>query len=252
MKILKFYLLFFTFGFLLSCREKEKTEEQIIVIEKDSSTKIAIEDSLLGKAIEDSMQAQGLVNVQEVSSNILVELKYSTEDNFFKKDVYGSFSKAFLQKKPAEGLNKAQDYLTETNLNLKLIIYDAARPLHIQEILWHALDSIPPVRRKDYVADPAEGSIHNYGSAVDLSIFDIESKLALDMGTKYDFFGPLAYPKNEQSLLRKGLLTETQINNRKLLRKVMAKGGFQPITSEWWHFNYYSRDRAKKLFAIIK
>jgi zinc D-Ala-D-Ala dipeptidase len=72
------------------------------------------------------------------------------------------------------------------------------------------------------------------------------------MGTKYDFFGILAYPKFERKMLANGELTDTALQNRKLLRKVMAEGGFEPITSEWWHFNYYSRARAKKLFSIIK
>jgi zinc D-Ala-D-Ala dipeptidase len=252
MKIRLWSIIISLLVFAFACKNTENDTEELSQKSEIEITQISKNDSIIGKAIEDSLLNQGLVNIQDDTSNIMVDLKYSTTDNFFKKDVYGTFSNAYLQKKANEGLKKAQSFLKQINPNFTLIVYDAARPLHIQQVLWDALDSIPPVKRKDFVADPAQGSIHNYGCAVDLSIFDIETKKPLDMGTSYDFFGPLAYPKFEQKMLSNGQLTEKAFENRKLLRKIMAYGGFEPITSEWWHFNFYSRERAKSLFSIIK
>lgn len=72
------------------------------------------------------------------------------------------------------------------------------------------------------------------------------------MGTKYDYFGHLAYPRLENQMLQEGNLTEKQVENRQLLRKVMQSAGFEPITSEWWHFNYCSRKKAKELYKIVE
>jgi zinc D-Ala-D-Ala dipeptidase len=252
MKIHLWAFIVYAFIIAQSCTNTQRETIDLVKETEITISKISTNDSIIGKAIEDSLINQGLVNIQNDISNIMVDLKYSTADNFFKKDVYGSFSNAYLQKTPAEALKKAQKYLTEINPNYVLIIYDAARPLHIQQVLWDALDSIPPAKRKDFVADPTEGSIHNYGCAVDLSIFDIKTQKPLEMGTAYDFFGPLAYPKFESKMLLNGELTEESLENRKLLRKVMRFSGFEPITSEWWHFNFYSRSKAKRLFSIIK
>jgi D-alanyl-D-alanine dipeptidase len=131
-------------------------------------------------------------------------------------------------------------------------VYDAVRPLAVQWILWEKLDSIPPKIRTNYVADPKKGSIHNYGCAVDLTIIDTERLQPLDMGTKFDFFGYLAYPRKEAEMLEKGLLTKEQVANRQLLRDVMQEAGYEGITSEWWHFNFYPRKTAEKKYKIVE
>lgn len=227
-------------------------------LEKESTEQNSLENPLHEKInrpisdIEISMQNQGLVDIQEIDENILVDLKYSSNDNFFKEDVYGLLEKAYLQKQPAQALKEANLSLKTAHPNLRLLVYDAARPQKIQTILWNKLDSIPPKKRKDFVADPNEGSIHSYGCAIDLTIFDLESNKTLDMGTKYDYFGFLAYPRLEEDMLLEGKLTSYQIANRRLLRNIMQKSGFASITSEWWHFNYYSRKKAKELYEIIQ
>ena len=234
--------------FLISCSENTSTSSKTNT-ELDS-TEIVV--SLEVSDYETSMQNQGLLNIQNLDSSLIVDLKYSTIDNFFGEDVYGVLQNAYLQKKPANALKTANDALKMHNPNLRLIIYDAARPLEVQKILWNKLDSLPPKSRKDFVADPKEGSIHNYGCAVDLSIFNTQTNRALDMGTKYDYFGHLAYPRLENQMLSEGKLTREQIENRQLLRRVMHSAGFQPITSEWWHFNYHSRKKAKQLYEIVE
>jgi D-alanyl-D-alanine dipeptidase len=131
-----------------------------------------------------------------------------------------------------------------------LLIYDAARPLSKQWELWNILTEYSPEKRRTYVADPKEHSIHNYGSAIDLTVADEKGK-PLEMGTKYDFFGEMAYPKEETRLLKAGKLSQKAIDNRLILRKAMKSAGFMPIEYEWWHFNAFSRKVAKEKFSVI-
>ena len=197
------------------------------------------------------MQKQGLVDIQKVDPEILVELKYSTTDNFVGKDVYGDLTRAYLQPMAAHKLAKASQYLQAHHPNLRLLVYDAARPRSAQWKLWNSLPNLSERERRKYVADPRQGSIHNYGCAVDLTVATSDGK-PLDMGTKYDFFGELAYPSREAALLRSGKLTQQQVDNRAILRTAMRQGGFMPIEYEWWHFNALSRERAKATFRIVE
>lgn len=192
----------------------------------------------------------GLVDVQKADSTIRVELKYSTTDNFVGVDVYGDLNRAYLQQEPAKKLARAQQYLKEQHPDYRLLIYDGARSARVQQILWDTLKK-PEALKPLYVADPKEGSIHNYGAAVDLTIAG-QNGQPLDMGTTYDFFGEMAYPSKEDSLFKAGKLTQQQIANRHLLRSVMRRAGFTPIDSEWWHFNAMSLVRCKQEYGIIK
>jgi D-alanyl-D-alanine dipeptidase len=201
-------------------------------------------------AAELSMQKQGLVEVTSQVPGVLVELKYATADNFMKKDVYGCLTHAYLQKETMAKLKKAQALLEKEHPGYHLLIYDAARPLSKQWELWNTLTEYPPAKRRTYVADPKEHSIHNYGSAIDLTVAD-EKGNPLEMGTKYDFFGELAYPKEEARFLKAGKLSQKAIDNRLILRKAMTQAGFTAIDYEWWHFNAFSRKVAKQLFQVV-
>jgi D-alanyl-D-alanine dipeptidase len=117
--------------------------------------------------------------------------------------------------------------------------------------MWDALDTIPFNERTKFVSNPANGSLHNYGAAVDLTICD-ENGVALDMGAGYDDIREIAYPKFENRFLETGELTIQQIENRKLLRKVMLSQRFTNIQTEWWHFNACSRATAKLKYEILK
>ena len=201
-------------------------------------------------AAELSMQKLGLQEVTSQVPGVLVELKYATADNFMKKDVYGCLTHAYLQKETIVKLKKAQENLEKANPGYHLLIYDAARPLSKQWELWNTLTEYTPAKRRTYVADPKEHSIHNYGSAIDLTVADEKGK-PLEMGTKYDFFGEMAYPKEETRLLKEGKLTKKAIDNRLILRKAMTQAGFTAIDYEWWHFNAFSRKVAKVKFSVI-
>ena len=197
------------------------------------------------------MEKQGLLEVSSNAPGVLVELKYGTADNFMGKDVYGCLRHAYVQKPVMKMLQKAQSALEKKYPGYHLLIYDAARPLSIQWVLWNTLTQYPPSERQKYVADPKQHSIHNYGSALDLTVADANGK-PLEMGTKYDFFGDLAYPSKEQQFLASGKLSQKAYQNRLILREAMQAAGFMRIEFEWWHFNAFSRAEAKRRFPVVQ
>ncbi|MFD2521642.1 M15 family metallopeptidase [Emticicia soli] len=240
---------------IMSCTSQTNTESadtiKVDTSQIQADTVAVIEEEVIPE-LEQRMIDQGLVNIQTIDSTIMVELKYSTTDNFVHTDVYGDLTRAYMQQKPAEMLAKASKFLQSQYPNYRLLVYDGARPLTVQHKFWALLDTIPPAKRADFVANPAEGSIHNFGSAVDLTVYDLDTQKPLDMGTKYDYFGDLAYPSLEDQMLREGKLTKQQIANRLVLRNAMQKAGYMRIESEWWHFNAISRARAKELYKIVE
>lgn len=191
-----------------------------------------------------------MVDLKKLNAEIQVDLKYSGTDNFVGIDVYGCLSKAYLQKEAAIQLSKASFQLKKEHPELRLLVYDAARPKWAQKILWDSLKK-PESQKHVYVANPKIGSIHNYGCAVDLTLC-YKNGNALDMGTPYDFFGLLAQPRKEPEMVKTGKLTQTQLKNRKLLRKIMMSAGYRPISSEWWHFNYGSLRSVKARFRPVE
>lgn len=238
---------------VVACASPQKSEQELFTEQQREqiTAPAEINETEELPELEKTLIAQGLVDIETVIPGIRVELKYSTEDNFFGKDVYEDHVRAYLQPVVADMLRKAQELLQQDFPNLTLLVYDGVRPLSVQQILWDDLDkpdSIKPL----YVADPKVGGLHNYGVAVDLTIFDNESQKPLDMGTAYDFFGYPAYPDREKQMLAEGKLTEAHIANREILRKVMIGAGFTGIGSEWWHFNAFSRKEAGEKFQLVK
>ena len=200
--------------------------------------------------LEKSLIEAGLIDVALIDTTIIVNLKYSTTDNFLGFDLYGDFNKCYLQPDVAEKLIKAQQYLNEIKDNYHLMVLDAARPRSIQQIFWDTL-KMPVSEKVKFVANPKNGSLHNFGAAVDISIAD-ENKIPLDMGCPYDYIGELAYPTSEIKMLSEGKLSQQQVDNRKLLRTVMYKAGFFNIQTEWWHFNSCRREEAIIKYKMIE
>ena len=193
---------------------------------------------------------ENLIDIQEINSDVLVDLKYATLDNFMKEKMYSRMNRAFLQKDVALRLSNCQDYLSRIKPGYKLLIYDALRPVSVQQKMWDAMDSLPPVERGKYVSNPKNRSLHNLGAAVDLTICD-EFGNPLDMGTKYDDFREIAYPELEKHFLKTGELTNRHLENRELLRKVMRKEAFRNIPTEWWHFNACSRKDGLSKYQVL-
>ena len=184
------------------------------------------------------------------NKDIYIDLKYATKDNFMGEVLYSSIKTVYLQKDVVERLYKCQSYLSNIDSNLHLLVYDGLRPLSVQQKMWKALDTLPINQRVKFVSNPKNGSVHNYGAAIDLTICD-NNRNVLDMGAGYDDVREIAYPKYEEKFLSTGDLSQQQVNNRKLLRKIMRKEGFRNIPTEWWHFNACSRKVAKEKYKII-
>jgi D-alanyl-D-alanine dipeptidase len=202
-------------------------------------------------AMENYMIANGLVNIQDVDSSIIVEMMYNDTCNFLHIKIYDSLSLAFLPLDIAKKLSSAQTELKHINPSLSLIVFDAARPRRIQKLIWDSLKMEPNIKY-NYVATPWDISLHNYGAAVDLSILDQSKNELLDMGTAFDFFGQLAEPRYEYKFVKSKELSDTAYKNRLLLRSVMKKAGFSPIPSEWWHFNSCNKEFAAQTYTLIK
>lgn len=195
-------------------------------------------------------QEDTLVPVDYYNSAIYWELKYATSDNFMHRKLYDTLKKPFIQIAIARKLAKCQEYLASINADYHLLIYDALRPLSVQWEMWNALDTIPVIDRVKFVSNPANGSVHNYGAAVDITICT-SNKTPLDMGAGYDDIRKIAYPSLEKDFLKSGELTLEHIANRQLLRNVMHQQNFRNIPTEWWHFNAAARSTIQRKYHIV-
>jgi D-alanyl-D-alanine dipeptidase len=191
-----------------------------------------------------------LVDVRSLNKDIFVELKYATSDNFMGIVLYDRLKNAYLQKDVAERLSKVQDYLSQLKPGFHLLIYDALRPVSVQQKMWDALDSLPPAELGKFVSNPKNRSLHNLGAAVDLTIVN-EKGEPLDMGAGYDDIRQIAYPSKEKQFLSEGKLSAIHIENRDLLRKVMKSQQFRQIPTEWWHFNACSREEGILKYKVL-
>ena len=210
---------------------KEKRGEE----RKTAMSSLPEPSSKLEKAAQDA----GLIPLKAVLKDVKVDLKYSSTDNFVGKDLYGSFNTCYVLPELAEKLKLAQLFLNTRYPSYRFVVYDGVRPLRVQRKMWHSLD-IPRDQKEKFLAEPGGRSMHNYGAAVDLSILDQYGE-PLDMGTPFDHRGERAYPSKEAELLKQGDLSKQQVQNRRLLRDVMTKAGFNSIPTEWWHFSIKSK-----------
>ena len=173
-------------------------------------------------------QQTDFVLLKGLSSDFVFDMKYATPDNFLKQTVY-ECGECYLRKKTAEALVKANEEFKTLGYRIKL--FDCYRPLEVQKKMWKILPGT------HYVANPAKGSKHNRGAAVDLTLVDKDGK-ELDMGTPFDFFGEKAH--HTCTTLPKKVL-----ENRKLLKDILNKYNFKSIYSEWWHYEYRPEMQSK-------
>ncbi len=192
------------------------------------------------------MKEYGLVDVTTMCSTFIVDIRYASTNNFVGKDMYGGFTKTYLIKDAAESLVKAQEKLKSIDPNYSLIIYDAARPQSVQQIMWNVVKDTP---EQQYVARPGKGGTHNFGVAVDVGL--AYKGKPVDMGTEFDCFTSDAHITSEQWLVKKGRISEEALKNRKLLRKVMTESGYKTYRHEWWHFERYRIKYARAHFKLL-
>jgi D-alanyl-D-alanine dipeptidase len=241
-------LIFFIIAFALisqSCNSQRKyyrkSTQRHTVIHKDTANKQLTTAQYL--------ESLGMINIKEKDPSIHVHLMYATTANFTGQLLYNDLKEAYLHPKAAKAILKAQQLLKRDNPQYSLIIYDAARPMSIQQKMW---DVVKHTSKQIYISNPAHGGgLHNYGLAVDISIVDKNGKM-IDMGTPVDYMGYQSHIRNEYQLAQKGIISKQAYHNRQLLRNVMTRSGFHTLATEWWHFNYCSRKVARRNYSIIK
>jgi D-alanyl-D-alanine dipeptidase len=195
------------------------------------------------------LEKSGLVDVRTLDSTIQVRLAYTTPLNFMREAMYQGLTKAWLHPDAAKKLVNAQKNLRQLHPDYALLVYDAARPMAIQQRMWEHVQGTANVY---YVSNPkGKGGRHNYGMAVDVTILD-GAGFPLPMGTLFDYFGEEANTDKEEALLKAGRINRAEYQNRQLLRRVMRQAGFTSVTSEWWHFNACSSNTAKAKYTLIE
>lgn len=162
----------------------------------------------------------GLVKITDVDPDIAIDLRYATDDNFLHRKVYPE-NVAFILESVGRRLKRVNDRIKAQGLRLK--IWDAYRPLWVQKEMWAILPD------ENFVADPAKGSRHNRGCAVDVTLIDAQGN-ELEMPTPFDDFTEKAHPDYMD-------LSVAAIQNRKILRDAMTGEGFLQFPTEWWHYD---------------
>jgi D-alanyl-D-alanine dipeptidase len=185
-----------------------------------STFSINAQNEMYSSPVKHEIADTAFVNLRDFSKDFVYDMKYATEDNFLKAKVYDC-AECFLRLKTVKALISANNDFIKRGYKIKL--YDCYRPLSIQKKMWEIVSD------PKYVADPKKGSIHNRGGAVDISIVDANGK-EIDMGTSFDFFGIQASHKYTK-------FSKEILSNRKFLKKIMVKNGFNSFDSEWWHYN---------------
>lgn len=217
-----------------------------IILSLLSTTFVSAQESSVDKL----MKSYNMVDITTLDRSILVELKYSTTDNFVGVDMYGDLERAYLEKEFAQKVVLAQSILKREHPNLTLLIYDAARPISAQRAMRRCVEGSA---LESFVADGTRGGRHNYGVAVDLTIATKDGT-PLDMGAEFDEFSEASSVKGTPDtsdkssrtidvyrdyiteLANRGIITYEAARNRILLVEVMCEAGLYPYRKEWWHY----------------
>ena len=165
-----------------------------------------------------------LVELVALDSSIRLDIRYATKNNFTGRAVYKE-ARAFLQRPAAEALSRVHHALKRQGYGI--VVFDGYRPWKVTKTFW----DITPVEKREFVADPAKGSRHNRGCAVDLTMYDLATGLIVQMPGEYDEMSKRSYPDYA------GGPPEARAR-RDLLRTVMERHGFTVEPNEWWHFNF--------------
>jgi D-alanyl-D-alanine dipeptidase len=165
-----------------------------------------------------------LVELTKLDPTIKLEIRYATTNNLF-GTVFYTEARAFMQRPAAEALVRVNSKLKEKGYGL--LVHDAYRPWYVTKVFWDAT----PADKKKFVADPKQGSRHNRGCAVDLTLYDLKTGRPVEMVSTYDETTDRAYPDYPGG-------TSLQRWHRDLLRAAMEAEGFKVYEAEWWHFDY--------------
>ena len=219
---------------------KKQVQEPLVEVLALADTLVAVTVQSLSPTAQ-YLDSLGYINIAEQDSNIFVNLMYARDDNFTGKVLYDDLREAYLHPDAITPLLKAQQLLRQAHPDYHLMIFDAARPMYIQQQMW---DVVKGTRQQNYVSNPAHGGgLHNYGLAVDVSIANTQGD-TIPMGTIVDHLGREAHTDFTA-------LSAEALQNRRLLISVMREAGFRSLPSEWWHFNLVSRQVAREKYKVI-
>jgi len=165
-----------------------------------------------------------LVELKKLDPTIKLDIRYATTNNLF-ATVFYSQARAFLQRAPAEALVRVSRKLKDSGFGV--LVHDGYRPWDVTKVFCEATHD----DKKKFVADPAKGSRHNRGCAVDLTLYDLKTGKPVEMVSTYDETTDRAYPNYPGG-------TSLQRWHRELLRTAMEAEGFTVYEAEWWHFDY--------------
>lgn len=173
------------------------------------------------KSVTETPEKQ-LVELKKFIPELKLDIKYATKNNFAKQAVYKQ-ARAYARLPVAIALKNVQAELNKSGYGLK--IFDGYRPYSVTVKFFEIASN------KDFVANPKDGSRHNRGCAIDLTIINLKTGKDLNMPTAYDSFAAAASPDYKN-------LPEDVIKNRDLLINVMERNGFRVLDNEWWHFDF--------------
>jgi len=174
--------------------------------------------------VETGKRAPDLVEIVALDPSIHLDIRYATAHNFVGRPVYKE-ARAFLQRPAAEALVRAHRALAAQGYGL--VVFDGYRPWSVTRLFWE----VTPEDKHEFVADPSQGSRHNRGCAVDLSLYERATGREVEMPSGYDEMTERAYPDYA------GGPAEARAR-RALLRAAMEAEGFTVYSSEWWHYDY--------------
>ena len=169
-----------------------------------------------------------MVDLNKIVPSLLFDLKYCTKNNFTGVKLYPNITTTYLRRDAAAALQKVVIFLQQQGVGLK--IFDAYRPYSVTKLMWNMIHD------ERYVANPLNGSGHNKGIAVDLTLINRSTALQLDMGTGFDNFTDSAHHDFTKKL------PSQIIANRELLKTTMEKFGFKSLATEWWHYSFISTE----------
>ncbi|WP_395803504.1 M15 family metallopeptidase [Daejeonella sp.] len=207
-KFILFSLLFLTIG----ARAQQNKDSNLLIINDMHAYQSSVK----------SDKNKELVEIKKWIPNIKLDIRYATKNNFAKIAVYKQ-AKAFARLPVVEALRNVQNELNKSGIGLK--IFDGYRPYSVT-VKFYELAS-----DKSFVANPKDGSRHNRGCAIDLTLINLKTGKELEMPTPYDSFAPEAAANFDK-------LSEQVLKNRTLLINTMEKNGFKVLSNEWWHFDF--------------
>jgi D-alanyl-D-alanine dipeptidase len=213
-------ILFVLLLFTISCGVKR----DLVINTDERATKIESSEAIISKKVSTDVavfvEDTSFVSLKKYDASFVYDMRYATQNNFLKQKVYDC-DECYLRLKTVKLLIEANNDFKKLGYTLKL--FDCYRPIDIQYKMWKI------VSNPDYVANPKTGSMHNRGSAIDVTLVD-KNGVELNMGTDFDFFGEQAahnYIKFSQEIIK----------NRELLKNIMEKHQFKALNSEWWHYS---------------